>query len=220
MRRLQIKFALNDCWQTAQERWFMICNREKTEWVNYMWHNADDNGAKRILLIGDSVTDGIYNDVSELLEQYAVTDLFASSRIVTDPVFDAELEAALVDYTHEIIYFNNGLHGIDVAIEQFEEAFFDKVEFLLHYSKKMVLATCTPITEKGKPQILSPKNDIVLKRNEVIRKAAKKYSLVLNDWYEFVLSCPFYKKDDGYHYTEEGKHVQAKLVCNILAKLI
>lgn len=198
----------------------MICNREKTEWVNYMWHNANDDSTKRILLIGDSITNGIYNDVSDLLQNYVATDLLASSRVVTDPVFDTDLEAALVDYTHEIIYFNNGLHGIDVPINLFEEAFFDKVELLMKYSKKVVLATCTPITEKNKPQILSPKNDVVLKRNEVIRKAADKFSLSLNDWYDFNLSCPFYRANDGYHYTEEGKRVQAKLVCNIFTKLI
>lgn len=198
----------------------MICNREKIEWVNYMWHNANDSCAKRILLIGDSVTQGIYVDVSNLLEKYATADLLASSRVVTDKVFDAELEAALVDYNHEIIYFNNGLHGIDVPIEQFEQAFIDKVELLMKYSGKIVLATCTPITEKDRPQILSPKNNVVLERNEVIRKTAAAFSLVLNDWYEFILSCPFYKTSDGYHYTDEGKRVQAKLVCDILAKLI
>ena len=198
----------------------MICNREKTEWVNYMWHNANDDNAKRILLVGDSITNGIYNDVSDLLQNYVAVDLLASSRVVTDPVFDADLEAALVDYSHEIIYFNNGLHGIDVPADQFEEAFFDKVELLQKYTSKLVLATCTPITEKDKPQILSPKNDVVLKRNEVIRKAAEKFSLMLNDWYEFMISCPFYKLNDGYDYTDEGRRVQAKLVCDMLTKLI
>lgn len=198
----------------------MIYNREKTEWVNYMWHSANDASVKRILLIGDSITKGIYNDVSDLLQNYAAVDLLASSRVVTDQVFDADLEAALVDYSHDIIYFNNGLHGIDVPAALFEEAFFDKVELLQKYAGKIVLATCTPITERDNPQVLSSKNEVVTKRNEIIRKAAEKYSLVLNDWYDFMLNCPFYKENDGYHYTAEGKRVQAKLVCEVLTKLI
>lgn len=198
----------------------MICNRENTEWVNYMWHSANDDSAKRILLIGDSITNGIYSDVCDLLQNYVAVDLLAFSRVVTDPVFDSDVEAALVDYRRDIIYFNNGLHGIDVPIDQFEEAFLDKVELLQHYTKTLVLATCTPITEKGQPQVLSPKNSVVLQRNEVIRKAAQTYSLRLNDWYDFMVSCPFYKTDDGYHYTEEGRRVQAKVVCDMLTKLI
>lgn len=197
----------------------MIYNREKTEWVRYMWQNANDDKKKRILLIGDSITEGIYPDVCQLLDKYFAVDLLASSRVVSDPVFDMDLEAALVDYRREMIYFNNGLHNLDVPINIFEEAFFDKVDMLLHYAPKLVLATCTPITEQGQPHKLSVYNNVVLERNEVIRTVAKKYHLPLNDWYDFISSCPFYKLNDGYHYTEEGKRIQAKIVCDMTTKL-
>ncbi len=128
--------------------------------------------------------------------------------------------ASDLDYKHEIIYFNNGLHGLSVPIEVFEASLIDKVEYLLNYTKTLVLATCTPITEKDNPSVLAPENSVVTKRNEVIRRVAKKYNLPLNDWYEFVLSCPFYKLKDGRNYTEEGKRIMAKLVCDILSKLL
>ncbi|MBL9133652.1 MAG: hypothetical protein JNG86_20750, partial [Verrucomicrobiaceae bacterium] len=94
---------------TAADR---VAPREGTEWCNIWMPNANKHDLPRVLLIGDSLTQGYGPDVEKVLAGKAYVARLATSRCVGDPVLHAELSAVLGAETFDVIHFNNGLHGI------------------------------------------------------------------------------------------------------------
>lgn len=81
---------------------------------------------------------------------------------------------------------------------------------------RMMLALSTPITVKGDNENLAPENDVVIRRNEEMKAIAEELSLPLNDLYTAMISRPEFRVGDGYHYNEQGRAAQARLVaCRI-----
>ncbi len=191
--------------------------RERIEWSNYWWENANDNCTERILLIGDSISVGYRTYVQEkLLGSYCV-DLLSTSKSIEDKSFFKELNYFLNEYDYKYIHFNNGLHGLDISEEVYTCKYEEAIKLMLEKCPNLILVTSTQISDVTNSNLLDKKlNPVVIMKNEVVKKLAQKYKLRLNDMYSPVVEHSEFRIQDGFHYNEIGKQFQADLIVNMI----
>jgi lysophospholipase L1-like esterase len=199
-----------------------VVPREGTEWCNIWMPNANKHDLPRVLLIGDSVTQGYGPDVEKNLEGKAYVTRLATSRCVGDPVLHAEIAAVLGAETFDVIHFNNGLHGVGSVSENEYAEFLPQL--LAHLRKlapkaKLIWATCTPSHVNGKFDQLADNNANVKERNRLSTELMTKEGIPVDDLYALMLPHPECCAD-GLHYKAEGKAMQGKQVAGEIMKLL
>jgi lysophospholipase L1-like esterase len=193
----------------------MNINREQVEWSNFYWDNANTDALPRVLLIGDSISVGYRPFVEEQLKGKYNVDLFATSKGIIDKSYEKELRYVLSEYKYEVIHFNNGLHGWHITDEDYKDGIAHLVALLkaLSNDAKLIWATSTPITEAHDNNMLDEANNsIVIRRNMVAQEVINKEKIKINDLYNLVLGKGEIRRQDKYHYNEEGQMLQAKAV--------
>ncbi len=175
---------------------FMPSNREKIEWINYWWSEADRQ-MDRVLLIGDSVTRSLRKCLeNQLIRQYAV-DLFASSFSITDPLFWKHLAFFMdsSEYEYKCIVVQYGVqHGrhqncarVQSEKEEFRFRYVRLVEFLKGYCSNIFLMTSN--TNMCGPEwmtIDSETDGEVVARNDTIKDVGKQFGISVFDFYKLV----------------------------------
>lgn len=199
-----------------------VVPREGTEWCNIWMPDANKHDLPRVLLIGDSVTQGYGPDVEKQLAGKAYVARLATSRCVGDPVLLTEIASVLGSDTFDVIHFNNGLHGIGSVSEKEYAEFLPQM--LAHISKlapkaKLIWATCTPSHVNGKFDQLASNNTNVEERNRISTDLMKKEGIPVNDLYALMLPHPECCAD-GLHYKPEGKAMQGKQVAEKILKVL
>ena len=193
--------------------------RESTEWSITYSYNTDNKSLPRVLLIGDSICNGYQSNVKEFLENQANVSFWASSKCVTDPDYFKELDLILSSYHYDYISFNNGLHSLNTFSDDFEEAFYNAILFILDKNPDctVFLINCTPL----KSEFDSTKNKKVSELNQIISNCAQKTHLSLVDLFH-----QFEREDrldfyvDEYHFNPKGKEIQAKLISDYIKSQI
>ena len=66
-------------------------NREKYEWADFWWNDAHDASRPRVLIVGDSITNGCSGVVYRQLADVALVDKYVSSKNVKDPALLKEM---------------------------------------------------------------------------------------------------------------------------------
>ncbi len=190
---------------------------EKFEWTN-MWWDEPMNTGKRILLIGDSITNGYKGLVKNMMSNQYYIDMYATSRALDNGSFTRELEYMLefCDLKYDVIHFNNGLHGTHQDIETYKNYYEKVIGYIMNTSmnSKLILVLSTPVTQKDDVTIFDEKNEIIRQRNHVVMKLAQKYNLLTNDLYNVVVGEPNIRNNDGFHYLERGYQILAEAVYN------
>lgn len=187
--------------------------REKYEWTNCWWEEADNNERSRILLIGDSITVGYRPCVQENLRGKYLIDMFTTSKSIDDSSFTKELQYILSEYPYALIHFNNGLHGKHVKQNEYEKYYRQAVNFISQKCGNIILATSTPVTVECNVSQISQDDDKRIKeRNEIVLKIARENGWAVDDLYSQMLNKPEYRLDDGYHYNQEGTKAQGIIV--------
>lgn len=197
---------------------------EQYEWCRYWWDEAEKAAKPRVLLIGDSVTEGYRPYVKELLPDYVSVDMLATSRGVDNSALLYEIDHMLdsPDFSYDIIHFNNGLHGEHLTIEEYSLYYRAIITRIMKKSAKakLVLTSSTPVTMNNFPEKLDDaKNRMVEERNIAVRKITDELKLPLNDLYEKMIGKSQYRMNDGLHYNEEGQKMQAKFVFEKLTEI-
>lgn len=204
--------------------------REYAEWNDFWWEKGGDFDAKRVALIGDSITRGYYASVKEhFASEGILVDRFCGSHTAGDQVFEPEIEyilGAANDYRYQVIHFNNGLHGgcndTRVDLADYERGMTAAVEAIrrLQPQAKLILATSTNMVKKGKAEddFDAEFNDFVLERNEFIRAYAKENGYFLDDLYEAVAWKPEYPHSDGVHFSPAGYQKLASCVIGAISE--
>lgn len=209
--------------------------REHFEWVN-MWHDHTnltperEAAAKRLLFIGDSITNGMrpYLPVA-LRDKLAVkeaedvnVDFLTTSKGIDNPDLIRELEYMTSGYTYDFIQFNNCLHGFSVEESDYAVYYEEVVKFLLHRvtADKMVIMTGTPHSVKDNPEEYSELNNRVCRRNCIVKEIAEKYGIAVNDLYSAIYGKAEYRSNDGYHYNSDGYEFLADVTSDFAIKLI
>lgn len=185
--------------------------RETIEWCQMYWFDTGVSNLPRILLIGDSIVAGHRAQVAERLKNTALVGGFSSSKIVGDPGFYRELELAMADYPIDMIYLNNGLHGLNCSDDCYRNGLEELIQFLRTNTRaRLFWRSSTPITVKNDPATLCPElNPTVIRRNRIAEELMKQYHIPTDDLYSLMLNHPEYRSPDGFHYNAAGINAQA-----------
>ena len=184
--------------------------KELYEWVRSWSDNAPNIDLPRILLIGDSITEGYSYVVREKLKGRYYVDCFATSYAVDSEIYQTLVNAYVKDNDYQIIHYNHGLHGKYMTAKEYQEG----VERCLKGIKsKIILALTTETLTEGNVSVDESWKDKIEQRNQVLRSLAIKGGHGLNDLYSLSKKIALEFRDtDGVHFTQEGYKLLAEQV--------
>ena len=183
--------------------------RERYEWCNFWWDEDTLNDSPRILLVGDSITSGYRPFVTNLVSPDLRVDMLATSKAVDNPALLRELDyiTSWHSYAYETIHFNNGIHGKHLSTEDYAKWYECTLLHLLqgYPEVRLILAHSTPTADN---------DEMVVERNLSVTTLAAKYGLEIDDLYTPMIGRSELYYDDGVHFTDEGRKLQAKIVAD------
>lgn len=192
-------------------------NLETYEWDNIWWEHTENTTARRVLIIGDSVSCGYRQLLSQKLAGNILADGFGSSKAVDNPFLMKSLDL----FTQQMnrldgIVFNSGLHGWHLSTPAYQAAYRQIVCGLTEKfpGVKPAVALTTPVRKGHHPAEFDARNDIVRKRNQAAQEIAAELSIPILDYYTPLCDKPQLFSGDGVHLTEEGYSLLAELCAN------
>jgi lysophospholipase L1-like esterase len=196
--------------------------REAIEWCN-IWI-TDANGAKlpHVLLIGDSITQGYYQQVADGLKGKASVARLTTSKSVGDPALLAEVALVLGQCQFDVVHFNNGLHGWGYSEEEYKQHFPELVATIRKHAPKakLIWATITPMRQAGKLDVIAENSKRVQARNKIAEEIVTKEAIAIDDLYGLVENHAEYWSGDGVHFNRQGIAVQAEQVSKRIAEFL
>ena len=94
--------------------------KEQFEWIHSWCDETALNDLPRVLLVGDSITDGYQAKVRELLKGVCYVDYIATSYAVDSKMYNLLVGAFVADSKYDLIHFNHGLHGIHISKKSYK----------------------------------------------------------------------------------------------------
>ena len=198
---------------------FPAPRRERIEWCDIWFTDAEKNELPRVLLIGDSIARGYFDGVEAKLEGRAYCGRLTTSRSVCDPVFFRELELVLAQYRFSVIHVNNGLHGWGYTEEQYRSGVERLFALLERWGggARVIWASTTPVREAGG---MAEHAARVNARNAVAAELAAARGIPVDDLHSLVSEHPDWYAGDGVHFNEAGKAAQAaEVAARVAAEL-
>ncbi|MBI1319100.1 MAG: SGNH/GDSL hydrolase family protein [Candidatus Hydrogenedens sp.] len=191
-------------------------HRERIEWCDIWFTDAEKDALPRVLLIGDSITRGYFPGVESALDGKAYCGRLTTSRSVCDPVFFQELALVLGQYDFAVIHFNNGLHGWDYTEDEYRAGFQRLVDALREQAPKakLICALTTPVQPSGGMADSAPR---VAARNAIATEICQSAGIPLDDLHTPAAEHADHFSGDGVHFNEDGKKAQVKLVAEAVA---
>ena len=191
---------------------------EPTEWCDIQIDAADGTSLPRALMIGDSITRSYYPVAAQALAGKFSCAKVATSRCACHPHFSKQLNLVLDEYKFDVIHFNNGLHGWDYDDNDYLNGIASMLDMLTTRDEKnsVILAGSTPIWQANSENLLSKRNDRVIKRNQLLAALAKERNLKFNDLYSEVIEHFDHVSNDGIHFNPAGD----ELLGTVVAKTI
>ncbi|MCX7048946.1 MAG: SGNH/GDSL hydrolase family protein [Candidatus Sumerlaeota bacterium] len=185
--------------------------REKIEWCDVWIADADATSLPRVLLIGDSITRGYYNQVADNLKGKACVARLATSKSLGDPALLAEVSSVLGQCKFDVVHFNNGLHGWGYSEEEYKKSFPDLISEIRKNAKgaKLIWATTTPMRMRGKLEEVNPQTDRVKARNKIAAEIVASEKIPTDDLFALVENHPEYSSADGVHFNAKGIAAQS-----------
>ena len=194
---------------------------EGTEWTNIWIPSANKNDLPRVLLIGNSITQGYYNFVKDSLQGKAYVARYTTSRGIIDPVLFKEIKTIIQYHKFTVIHFNNGLHGYEYTPEQYETGLKKLVKVLKKYGQgaELIGATSTRVL----PGFKSWKSDeynqkLIETRNRIMIKVCRENNIEVDDLYEVTKDHPEWFSADKIHYKKIGFEKLGNQVTNYISK--
>jgi len=190
---------------------------ETNDWSNIYIENANQSKKPRILFVGDSIANGYFPYLTDDLSAEYYLGYYVTSKFLGNPDFQTELTTVLDRYDFKIIHINNGLHGWDYSIEEYQKGLEDLKRILDDHAPNALIIWCmtTPIREEGDLTSLDKLNQDVILRNQAAVEILGGNGFLINDLYQEMVKYPEYHRD-GYHYNNTGKAVQAELVVEFI----
>lgn len=185
-----------------------------------------DASLPRVLLIGDSITNGYLEPVRKALEGKANIDAWITPTSQGDKSLPGTLAAILAQEKYAVIHFNLGLHGWQkgrIPDGQFEPLTHLMVQALKKNAPqaKLIWATITPVTEKGMPEKLNAEiQPTIDQHNAMALKVMTEEGVEINDLAGLMLPNLKLAAGDMFHWKPEGRDLQVKAVSAVLLKAI
>lgn len=192
--------------------------RERIEWINVWIPDAQKDDKPRVLLIGDSITQGYYGGVAKLLSGKAYVGRLTTSLSVCDPKFLDVLKPVVESFRYAVIQFNNGIHGQDYSLEAYRRGLDRTFRFLLEKARgaEIVWASTTPLRFRRANE---ERNAQIRARNRVALELCRKYKIPVDDLYAISKDLDSLHRDD-YHYKAKALQAQAQAVASFLERLL
>ena len=188
---------------------------EKYEWTEFWFDTLSDNQKKRILLIGDSNSDGYKTQLKKIYGEDLLIDKFATSRAIDDENMEIELRHVLTIAKYDVIIFNNGNHGAHTDIDTYRKHYYKHIDIIKEKCPDAVIIICLtlPITEACVDVINTiEENQMIIERNCVAREVAEKYNFDVCDVYTEILGTKNTGHGDGIHFNDNGYEILAKFL--------
>ena len=185
-----------------------------------------DGSLPRVLLIGDSITNGYLEPVRKALDGRANIDAWITPTTQADKSLPGTLAAILAQEKYAVIHFNLGLHGWQrgrIPEGQFEPLTHQMVQSLKKSAPqaKLIWATITPVTTKGEPEKLNAEiQPTIDQHNAMALKVMKEERVEVNDLSSLMLPNLKLAAGDMFHWKPEGRNLQVKQVSAVLLKAI
>lgn len=195
---------------------------EQIEWSNVWREDADQPGKPRILLIGDSITQGYCSYVYNALDKKWGVTMYATSKGIDNPFLLEEifLLAKQENNNYEYVHFNNGIHARYITDEDYRSYYQQAILALCDRFPKAKLGFATSTTlcaMKDNEMVLSEANDRIIRRNAIVRSIAG--SNKIDDLYEVSARDNNYHCADCTHFTKEGYQILGTHVAEFLMSL-
>lgn len=197
---------------------------EKYEWSDMWVTNADvENGAPRVLLVGDSIVRGYYGGVEKALGEGVNCARYTTSKFLSHPDFFTELGVMIKRFHFDVIHINNGLHGWDYTEAQYEAGIEALLAFLKETSPESTIVWCMTTPVRDSKDLTKPDGDKqprVEARNAIAAAIMEKHGIAMNDLYATVVGDDANFSPDGVHFSDAGREKQAQQVADILRPLL
>ncbi len=188
--------------------------RERIEWADIWVTDADKDDLPRVLLIGDSIARGYFEEVEKGLAGKACCARLTTSKCVSDPSFPDEVQLLLKQYPFAVIHFNNGLHGWGYTEDQYRDGLLRLLETFQKGAghAQLIWATTTPMRDRDDLSKLTDQTERVKERNRIAAAIMQEHGIPANDLYGLVEQHPDWHSGDGVHFNDKGKTAQGAAV--------
>ena len=185
---------------------------EKYEWDRMWIEDTEDKTAKRVLYIGDSISNGTFSRATEAAERKILFNNFASSKALDNPFYYPAVNMFIEQCPkRDAIIFNNGLHGWHLSEDEYGKLYLEFISKLkADYPETPIYLVLTTAT-KGRES--SPR---VAPRNEEAKKVAAELGLGVIDLYQASLDNAALLGKDGVHFSPDGYSALGKCVVESL----
>jgi GDSL-like Lipase/Acylhydrolase family len=197
--------------------------REPIEWIRLWLPNVNKKDLPQVLLLGDSITQAYYKDVSADLKGKAYAGYLTSSLSMGDPMLPRQIALVLKNYRFDVIHFNNGLHGKGYTEQEYARYFpqFLKTLQANAHGAKLIWTSSTPVRTGKDMSEFAPFTQRVAARNRIAAAYARKAGIPIDDLYAAILHHPeYYLGVDGTHPNPQGRAAEAHDVAASILKAL
>lgn len=171
----------------------------------------------RVLLIGDSILNGYQAAVLKAFEGKAHIDAWVNPHWQSQRTNEL-LADVLAHGPYDVVHFNIGLHGWprgrikDGTFEPLTKAYVEVLKTKLPQAK-LIWASSTPVTVKGKPIELDPViNATIVDHNRMAANVMREMNVPVNDLYAVLVNRRDLALGDGFHWKPGGYDLLAREV--------
>jgi lysophospholipase L1-like esterase len=177
----------------------------------------------RVLLIGDSILNGYGKAVTTALDGRAYVDAWVNPYNQSEHL-NKLLAEVLANGPYDVVHFNMGLHGWqkgrikDGTFEPLTRAYVEVIREKLPKAK-IIWASSTPVTVKGKPGELDPEiNNTIIEHNRMAAKVMAELHVPVNDFYALLAPLLEFARGDQFHWKPEAYALLAKAAADSILR--
>jgi len=179
----------------------------------------------RVLLVGDSILNGYLKHVMKSLEGRAYVDAWVNPYNQSEHL--NKLLAEVLDQgPYDVVHFNMGLHGWqkgrikDGTFEPLTKAYVEVIRKKLP-NARIIWASSTPVTVKGKPTALEPEiNPIIVEHNRMAAKVMSELGVPVNDFYGLLVDKLALARGDSFHWKPEAYKLPAEAATDAIVRAL
>ncbi|HEY3325250.1 MAG TPA: SGNH/GDSL hydrolase family protein [Planctomycetota bacterium] len=173
-----------------------------------------DTARPRVLLIGDSILNGYLKATTTALDGKAYVDAWVNPYNQSE--YLNKLLAEVLDQgPYDVVHFNMGLHGWqkgrikEGTFEPLTKAYVEVIKTKLPKAK-IIWASSTPVTVKGKPTELDPEiNPNIIEQNRMAANVMKEMNVPVNDFYQLLVGKLELARGDQFHWKDPAYKILA-----------
>ncbi len=178
---------------------------------------ATDSALPRVLLIGDSILNGYAKAAMAGLEGKAYVDLWVNPYCQSEHL-NKLLGDVLTNGPYDVVHFNMGLHGWQKGrikegmFEPLTKAYVEVIRAKWPKAK-IIWASSTPVTVKGKPTELDAEiNPVIMEHNRRAAKVMAETHVPVNDFYALLAGKLDMARGDQFHWKPEAYKILSDTV--------